>query len=333
MIFHPAILALLAGSILVAVMVLYAGRHAVQILRKWDLRSSGEEQLILERKTYLVSTVLAYVLGFELLSFFLFIFTADQLHRLFVGAMCAAGSLYVNPYGYPALIVKLFNVLFVGVWLILNFVDNRADDYPLVRKKYAYFLLFVPLIVLEAVLQANYFLRLRPDLITSCCGTLFSSGSSIIPIQTGLPSGLPAVAAFYAFVLLTAGLGVYTFLKGRGAYLFSTVSGLAFVVSAISIFSFICLYIYELPSHHCPFCMLQKEYGYIGYPIYLTLLTGGITGIGPGILMPFRKVHSLSRILPTAQRRLALISSISFLLFTAIVTTRILLSSLVMAGY
>ena len=71
------------------------------------MRVEVKRQLILERKTYLISTLLTYLLGFELLSLFLYVFTADQLHTFFVGAMCAAGTLYVNGYGYPALILKV----------------------------------------------------------------------------------------------------------------------------------------------------------------------------------------------------------------------------------
>ena len=96
MIFHPLVIALYVASVLTSFMVLYASCFGVQILRRWDLHSGSETQLGLERKTYLISTLLAYVFGSQLLSLFLYIFTADHLHALFVGAMCAAGSLYVN---------------------------------------------------------------------------------------------------------------------------------------------------------------------------------------------------------------------------------------------
>jgi hypothetical protein len=49
--------------------------------------------------------------------------------------------------------------------------------------------------------------------------------------------------------------------------------------------------------------------------------------------MPFRKIKSLSEILPLFQRRLAMASSTLFLVFTAIVTVRILLSDLILEGY
>ena len=216
MLFHPTILALYVGSLLVGFMVLYAAPLAFQILRRWDLKSGSELQLSIERKTYLISTLLAYAFGFELLSLFLYIFAAEQLHSFFVGAMCAAGSLYVNPYGYPTLILKLFNFLLAGIWLIVNYVDNRGEDYPLIKIKYVFFLVLVPLILLETVLQANYFLRLKPDIITSCCGTLFSTGSSVLPSGMDFFPKVPAMAAFYVTLSLTIGSGFYFFLKGRG---------------------------------------------------------------------------------------------------------------------
>ena len=330
MIFHPTVMALFAGSILVSFMILYSASYAFQILRKWDLQSGSELQLNLERKTYLISTLLAYAFGFELLSFFLFIFTADQVHTFFVGAMCAAGSLYANDYGYLTLIAKLINFLLAGIWLVLNYVDNRGYDYPLIKAKYFLLLLLVPLILLEAFLQANYFLRLNPNIITSCCGTLFSTETLILPSELGFLSGIETSAVFYLVLLLTVGTGFLFILKGKGAYLFSGASAVAFAVSVVAIFSFVSCYIYELPTHHCPFCILQKEYGYIGYLIYVTLLGGAIAGLSVGALVPFRKIISLSEILPSFQRRLALTSSTLFLVFTAIVTVRILFSGLVL---
>jgi hypothetical protein len=333
MILHPSVLALIAGSLLVSFMVLYSARPALQVLRKWDIQSGSEQQLILERKTYLISTLLAFVFGFELLSFFLFIFTADQIHGFFIGAMCAAGSLYVNPFGYPALLVKMANFLLAGIWLILNHVDNRGYDYPLIKKKYLFFLLFAPLVLGETILQAGYFLRLKPNLITSCCGTLFSRETSYLLTEIIFAPRIPAMAAFYVVTILAVGSGLFTFLRGKGRYLFSGLSALAFVVSLIAILSFISLYIYELPTHHCPFCILQKEYGYIGYPLYMTLFGGTIFGLGVGVLTPFRNIKSLSRILPAIQRRLALTASILFLIFAGLVTVLILRSNLVLKGF
>ena len=57
MILHAGILALIVGTSIVLAMVLYACWIGVRILRRWDAGSSSEEQLILERKTFLVSSI------------------------------------------------------------------------------------------------------------------------------------------------------------------------------------------------------------------------------------------------------------------------------------
>jgi len=89
------------------------------------------------------------------------------------------------------------------------------------------------------------------------------------------------------------------------------------IVAIISVFS---LYIYQMPSHHCPFCILQKEYYFIGYPIYIAILVGGVTGLGTGMLMPFRAVASLREILPGILRNLTLTSLASLLFLTLLVS-------------
>jgi hypothetical protein len=322
MIFHPLIIALYVSSALIAFMVLYAAFFGVHILRNWDLKSGSELQLALERRTYLISTLLAYGFGAQLLSLFLFAFTADQLHSFFVGAMCAAGTLYVNGFGYLALILKMVNFLLAGLWLLVNHVDNRGYDYPLIRWKYSFLLIIAPLIVLEAALQAKYFLSMRPDIITSCCGSLFSAGEKgLVSEIVGLPSA-PTKIAFYGSLALTFAAGILFYRQGSGGYFFALMSAVTFIVSILSILSFISVYFYELPTHHCPFCILQAEYGYVGYPLYIALFGAGIAGMGVGVLMPFRGVESLAGIIPSFRKRLVLISLVLLILFTLIVTYR-----------
>jgi hypothetical protein len=308
MILHPAIIALLVSSILIALLVLSAFWYGIQILRSWDLRSGSSLQLDLERRTYLISTVLAYVFGFQLISLFLLIYTADSLSTLFTGAMCAAGTFNVNVYGYPLLVLKLINFLLAGLWLTVNYADNRAYDYPLIRKKYAFLLVLAPFILLETFLQIRYFLALQPDVITSCCGSLFSANSSGV---AGDLAALPAIPLQYAFtgiMAATVALGVSVAVTGRGAYAFSFAAGVAFIMGIASLISFISPAIYELPTHHCPFCVLQKEYGYIGYLFYVTLLGGAVTGMGVGVIHPFCSIPSLVSIIPSLQKKLAVLS-------------------------
>ena len=214
MIFDPSVLALLSGSFLVVAILLYASWYGIQILRRWDIRSGSELQLGLERRTYLISTIMAYALGFQLLSLFLFVYTADRLSSLFPGAMCAVGTMNVNRWGYPTLILKIVNFLAAGVWLIINSTDNSAYDYPLIKKKYLLLLPITALICLEAALQTSYFLRLKPDIITSCCGALFSAASQGAARIVVLP-WKPVAASFYFAMALTVASGLFSYLKGK----------------------------------------------------------------------------------------------------------------------
>jgi hypothetical protein len=278
---------------------------------------------------------MSYAFGFQLLSLFLFIFTADKLSSLFVGAMCAAGTLNVNGFGYPTILLKIFNFLLGGIWLILNYTDNRAVDYPLIKTKYLFLLIITPFIFAEMVTQGAYFLNLKANVITSCCGSLFSPESTGMGASlTALP-GIPMKILFFAVMSITLMSGLYFFLKSRASagLFFSIMTLVTFAVSIAALISFISLYFYELPTHHCPFCILQKEYHYIGYLIYSTLLGGVVAGTGVGILMPFRYGESLYEIVPRIQKRLTLMTLILYLVFAVITICAMLFTDFRLEGY
>jgi hypothetical protein len=330
-ILHPAVIANVVASLIISGVLIYAGYYGVQILRKWDLQSGHEGQLILERRTYLISTILTFVFGLELMSLFLYVFTANNLCPLFVGAMCAAGTLNVNPYGYPTLVLKIVSFLLAGLWLVLNHADNQAYDYPLIRKKYFLLATIVPFSVGETTLQGAFFLNLKANVITSCCGSLFSS-EQVKGVGSEL-AALPIVPMMWIFYLgmgVTMLIGVYFYLRGKGGYLYSVLTLAMFGVSLASIISFISVYIYELPTHHCPFCIVMEEYGYIGYLLYLPLFAAAVTGTGIGVLLPFRGVESLRGVLPRLIKKLTLLSLTLYLAFTAIVIYKIATSNLVL---
>ena len=103
---------------------------------------------------------------------------------------------------------------------------------------------------------------------------------------------------------------------------------MTFFIAAASLLSFICLYYYELPSHRCPFCILQQEYGFAGYLLYATLLGGAVTGIGVGVLHPFTTCASLKLVIPALQRQLVVATMIFYLLFFLLTSYRMLFSNL-----
>ncbi len=78
----------------------------------------------------------------------------------------------------------------------------------------------------------------------------------------------------------------------------------------------------------CPFCLLQREYRYFGYPMYGALLGGSVLGMGAGLLALFRSVPSLSQAVPALQRQLAGAALALLALLAAIVAWSVLASNL-----
>ena len=335
MILHPGILALIIGSTIVFVMMLYASVEGLRIMSGWDFKSSSEHQLDLERRTYLISSIIKYALGFEILSTLLFIYTVDDIHTLFVGAMCATGSLNANPIGWYALYSKILVFFCASLWIMLNNLDQKAEDFPLIRPKYAALLFITVLIGLDLFFEMRYFLGLNPEVITSCCGSLFSDASSGVAGELSSLSVRPMMITFYLAVVIFISAALLC-MKSQAAffrYVVSVLSMALFGISIAAMISFISLYIYELPSHHCPFDIFQKNYHFIGYPIYISLFCGVFFGLLPGFFQPLKKIISLRATVMLSEKRWLLLSILFILIFVIISSWPVIFGNFTMRGY
>lgn len=331
MLFQPAIIALVLASALSALMLVACLPFAVAVLRRWDMASGAESQVLLEKRTYLVATLVKIVLAAEAAALVLFVFNADRMASLFTGAMCAVGTLKVDPYGFPALYLKLAVFFLAGFWLVLNHVDNRGWDYPLIRVKYATLIVLAPLLLAAGAVQLAYFLGLRADVITSCCSTLFSGGGVTVTSNSvaALPHGwaLGLLAGSVALVLASGG----AYLRwGRGGLVHAVMSLAVLGIGLAAIISTISVYVYELPHHHCPFCILKREYHHLGYALYIPLFLGTTLGVGTGIAATSRIHASLERVGAAIARRLALASMLCFAAFGGVCATLVWRSHLIL---
>lgn len=335
MIVHPGILALLSGALLTVLIVAAAALLGGDILRRWDRNSTAEAQLRLERRTYLVSSLVSYAFTFEIGSLLLFVFTADELHDLFAGAMCATGVFNANPVGWVVLYLKIASFFLCGVWLMLNAYDQRSDDLPLIRLKYGLLLAFLPLFLLEAVLELRFFVGLSPSIITSCCGALFSSTETTLAGSlSGLPM-VPAMLAFYGFALCYAAV-LLLCLRGRtsGSCVATGIGAvLFFLVALAAVISFISVYIYEMPTHHCPFDILQAEYGYVGYLLYAGLFGTVFCGIMAAVAALLSRKASLATVVAGESKAWCRRGLLLLALFLAVAGWPLVSGSFSMRGY
>ena len=313
-------LGLTLAGLIILFLGIFACRTAVRVLRYWDPQSDSNLQIKLENEIWLASTLVEYGLGFQILTVVLFVLAADTFCQVIVGAMCATGALLANNFGMPALLVKLAGVFVYGFWIVLHKLDISSETYPLVRIKYIYLLLILPLLVADIILQSLYIFFLSPDIITSCCAVVFGSSK-----ETGRNllegfSRTTLLALYYGSIIALTGMG-YVLLKRwlvPLAVLFSTgwiwFLGLA-TIAIIAVFS---SYIYAMPYHHCPFCILKPEYHYVGFALYFTLIPASFFGLTTVLVEPFKRRNNLAGSVQKYQQTAISISLLLLLFLTVI---------------
>ncbi len=289
MILHPWILGLIIGHSALLLVMSLGFINAWQIFRGWDYNSTKEKQFLLEKKTYLVSTVMNFILFTQILMLFLFGIAADDLANILPGAMCAVGTLLSNSYGFPLLGFKVVSFFFYFIWLVINYLDNQIETYPLVRKKCLGLMLLYPLAIVETILLFMFAFNLDPSVITSCCGSVYNEGTEGLGGNLGSVSAGIMLPLFFSIVILLL-LNRFVFkhwydVKGGFGNFFEFPLWVAFFISAIMVtISFISIYVYEMLSHKCPFCFMGIEYNYYGVPLYFCLFAATATGITGGLL-------------------------------------------------
>ena len=333
--------------VLCSLVVLFLGANAVRtgvrVLRWWDPASDSNLQISLENETWLASTLVEYAMVVQGLSLLLLLLAADSFSQVIAGAMCATGSFTANAFGMPALYVKIFGVFFYGFWILLHQLDIRSEVYPLVRIKYIYLLLLIPLVIADIALQTLYIANLDPDIITSCCAVVFSEaageGTNLIgslPQAVMLPLYYGTIICLFMMALfmnrwLPAGRYASYANKGWLSYFYAAGWLWFLILSLVVITAVISSYIYAMPFHRCPFCIIKPEYGYIGLFIYLALICGAFFGISVAVTEILGRRADLKE-MTRVYRQLAVNLSLIMLILLAVLTSWHYIAYIVMGG-
>ena len=312
-------LGLTLSGLLVLFLGIFAGRTAIRVLRHWNPSSDSSLQIKLENEIWLASTLVEYGLGFQIFTLVLFVLAADKFCQVIVGAMCATGALLANGFGMPALLVKIAGVFLYGFWIILHKLDISSENYPLVRLKYIYLLLILPLLFSDLALQSLYIGYLSPDIITSCCAVVFGSSAETGQNLLESFSEPTLLSLYYGLVIILTGMG--SILLKRWlltlAVFFSCGWLLFLVVATVAVITVFSSYIYAMPYHNCPFCILKPEYHYIGFLLYFTLIPASFFGFSLILVEPFSKIADLAQPVRKYQQRAIQLSLILLLLLVA----------------
>jgi len=255
----------------------------IGLLKKWNFDVFSTEQFALENRSYLVMTIIFFAMLLKVVLLPYFVYTIDNLSNLIPGAMCGAGVIKANEYGNPLLSLKIIILFLSGLWLSMNSMDLKAKSYPYLKLKSWFFILIFLLLSGEFILDILYFTHIETTNPVSCCSVIFGQTGG----ANGLPFGLDVPKLLILFYLLFA-LIVLTTLSDLAVM--SIISSVLFgVIAYYSVVYFFGTYIYELPTHLCPFCMLQDHYFYVGYLLWGLLLLGVFLTIDAAIMQSFFK--------------------------------------------
>jgi len=283
------VLVYLFSESLLFILLFIAFLVSVKVYFKWDFNSFTPSQFKLEQESYLVTTIAYFIFIMKFFLILYFAFTVDKLSILVAGAMCGAGVIQANSYGDYLLILKLSILFGLTLWFYLNKYDLESKNYQWFKEKSVLFIFLFLFILAELYLDFSYFINIDTHQPVSCCSSLFGQLEGANP----LPFGLNIVTLLTLFYLLFI-VVVLTLLLNQ-TYLYILSNLLFLYIAYYALVYFFGTYIYQLPTHKCPFCMLQKEYYYVGYALWFSLFIGSFIGINGAISSIWLKEESSLR--------------------------------------
>jgi len=255
----------------------------IGLLKRWNFAAFTTEQFSLENRSYLVMTIIFFAMMLKVVLLPYFVYSIDNLSNLIPGAMCGAGVIKANEYGNPLLSLKIIILFLSALWLSMNSIDLKAKNYPYLKLKSWFFIGIFFLLSAEFILDILYFTHIETTNPVSCCSVIFgqTGGANGLPFGLDIPKLLILFYLLFALVILTT-VSDFVIMGIVASVLFG-------VIAYYAVVYFFGTYIYELPTHLCPFCMLQDHYYYVGYLLWGLLLLGLFLSINTAIMQSYFK--------------------------------------------
>lgn len=290
MILTSGTISYLGSNIAVFTLSTIAFVGVVNILRTWDFDATTNQQYTNEKKSFLIATIINFLLIVKIILSFYLLYLTDSLVPFIKAAMCGVGVVNATSFGWELLMLKIILLMLFGLWLGIDKNDMKATNYPFLKFKFKFFILIYFLMIIELSLDLNTIVGLDTQKIVSCCSVTFSSST-----QTGslfsfsrMSIGLLLSATVFLYFVF----GILSFYKSKAHIGFGTISLLLVYIGLLGLIYTFSPYVYELPTHTCPFCIIQKDYYYIGYLFYISLLFGSFFGIRSSFNSLFLRVNN-----------------------------------------
>lgn len=267
----PEVFLYLGLSVLILLILLFQLPSILQTIDRWDFAKTTQSQLQLESKSVFLSLLLRTITAIKLLLVPLLFYAAQELSEHLPGAMCAAGVFNANSWGLPVILLSLLNLSALIYLIVIDHEDFSSPSYPYSPFKHKVLFFVTQALFVEALVSFTFFSNIHLQSVVQCCSSLFSSSlltssGPLTPLEY-----LVTVIFLYLFSIV---------LESQRFFTLSLIVNILFAYMGIlSIIYLYSPYIYELPTHRCPYCFFQREYYYSGYLIYFFFYFGILSGV------------------------------------------------------
>lgn len=263
MLFDLKILLLFSGQI-IALLLLFRVAFDSVLFLQWNSGASDEKQISLERKTYLLNSLLSFALLLNLAVAFWFLHLLNNhFPSLIKGAMCGDGVIRAGKFGEVVFYLKAAIFVLFSVIHHLNEADFRQAKMPFTPSKYIFVFPLLGLNLADFYFGFEFVSSLKPDVVTNCCSAaaFISENAKETPFQAFDKKGYRIVFVFFS-ILMTAGFYF------RHSLIYASLT-LGFIASGIFALKYhFAALIYENLSHNCLFDLFISENHYVGYVIF-----------------------------------------------------------------
>lgn len=282
--FRPWLLALVVPELVAAVLAIVAMSAALRVLSLGAAPRTSELALAIERRAELVATLFGVASMATLVALIVEVLGADRLQASVRGAMCAWGVLAEDAWGFRSLGLAVAASLACAGWLALHRVDLALRAPELSRVKFGAVLIVAPLLVANLGGGVLYTLGLDFRVVASCCSSgLEGAREVVLGAGGGARSTAFAIFAGAAVVSVLLALAARRSRSPLLAGIAALSSAVAALASVPAILGYIAPYAYESPVHLCPFCLLDADGQFLGWPLYAALFTATSIGLAAGI--------------------------------------------------
>jgi hypothetical protein len=282
--FRPWLLALVLPELVAAVLAIVATSAALRVLSLGDAPRTSELALAIERRAELVATLFGVASMATLTALLVEVLGADRLQASVRGAMCAWGVLAEDAWGFRSLGLAIVCSLACAAWLALHRIDLALRTPELSRAKFGLVLFVAPLVVANFGGGLLYALGLDFRVVASCCSTgLEGARTSVLGASGGARATAFAIFASAGALSVVLALASRRVRSNELAGAAAVASAIAAVASVPAILGYVAPHAYESPVHLCPFCLLDADGGYLGWPLYAALFAATSIGLAAGV--------------------------------------------------